>query len=130
MILKSTRIKISDNSGGKIAETIKITGKYATIGDVIVVSIKDAIPSGSSGPGKTGSRGVFVKKGEVHYGVIIRTKKSIIRPDGTHHSFKDNAITIIKENGQPLATRIFGPVTHELRKNHIKLLALTNERIK
>ena len=124
MILKSTRVKISDNSGGKIAETIKITGKYATIGDVIVVSIKDAIP------GEIGSRGFFLKKGEVHYGVVIRTKKEIIRPDGTLRSFNDNAITIIKENGQPLATRIFGPVTHELRKNHIKLLALTNERIK
>jgi len=123
MILKSTRVKISDNSGGKIAETIKITGKYATIGDVIVVSVKNAIP------GKVGTRPT-VKKGEVHYGVVIRTKKEIIRPDGTLRSFNDNAITIIKENGQPLATRIFGPVTHELRKNHIKLLALTNERIK
>jgi large subunit ribosomal protein L14 len=117
MILKSTRVVISDNSGGKIAETIKVTGKYANIGDVIVVSIKDAIP------GKT------AKKGEVHYGVVIRTKKGIIRPDGTKVAFSDNAITLIKENGQPIATRIFGQITQELRKNHPKLLALTNEKI-
>ena len=117
MILKATKVIISDNSGGKIAETIKVPGRHATIGDVIVVSIKDAIP------GKT------AKKGEVHYGVVLRTKKGIIRPDGSKIVFDDNAITLIKENGQPLATRIFGQITHELRKNHPRLLALTNEKI-
>jgi large subunit ribosomal protein L14 len=115
-----TNLDVADNSGARRVQCIKVLGgskrKYASIGDTIVVSIKDAIPRGK------------VKKGEVHKAVIVRTAKEIRRPDGTAIRFDRNAAVLINPQGEPIGTRIFGPVTRELRaKQYMKIISLAPE---
>jgi large subunit ribosomal protein L14 len=108
MIQVQTTCGVADNSGAKRAQCIKVLGgskrKYASIGDVIVVSIKEAVPNSN------------VKKGEVRRAVVVRTAKEIGRDDGTCIKFDDNAVVIINEVREPVGTRIFGPVARELRR--------------
>jgi len=120
MIQMQTNLKVADNSGARRVQCIKVLGgskrKVASVGDVIVVSIKDAIPRGR------------VKKGDVHKAVIVRTAKEIRRQDGSIIRFDDNAAVLINNNGEPIGTRIFGPVTRELRaKNFMKIISLAPE---
>ena len=120
MIQVQTELFVADNTGARKVECIKVLGgskrRYATIGDIIVVSIKDAIPKGK------------VKKGDVHKAVIVRTKKEIKRLDGTSIKFDANAAVLVQPNGEPIGTRIFGPVTRELRnKNFMKIISLAPE---
>ncbi len=120
MIQVQTELFVADNTGARKVECIKVLGgskrRYATIGDIIVVSIKDAIPKGK------------VKKGDVHKAVIVRTRKEIKRLDGTSIKFDANAAVLVQPNGEPIGTRIFGPVTRELRnKNFIKIISLAPE---
>jgi len=120
MIQVQTELSVADNTGAKIVECIKVLGgskrRYASIGDLIVISVKDAIPNGK------------VKKGTVHRAVVVRTKKAIYRNDGSAVKFDDNAVVITDEKGEPLGTRIFGPVTRELRtKGQTKIISLAPE---
>ncbi|MEK9741777.1 MAG: 50S ribosomal protein L14 [Pelagibacteraceae bacterium] len=120
MIQVQTELEVADNTGAKRIECIKVLGgskrRYASIGDIIVVSIKDAMPKGK------------VKKGDVHKAVIVRTKKQIYRVDGSSIKFDTNAAVLIAANNEPIGTRIFGPVTRELRaKNHMKIISLAPE---
>ena len=120
MIQVQTELNVADNTGARVVECIKVLGgskrRYASIGDNIVVSVKDAIPNGK------------VKKGSVYKAVIVRTKKSIHRDDGSKVKFDDNAAVIIDEKGEPIGTRIFGPVTRELRaKGQTKIISLAPE---
>ena len=120
MIQPQTRLKAADNSGAKELMCIKVLGgsfrKFANIGDVIVCSVKTAAPGGA------------VKKGEVVKAVIVRSTKGIIRDDGTHITFDDNAAVIINANKEPRGTRIFGPIARELReKNYMKIISLAPE---
>lgn len=120
MIQMQTNLKVADNSGARRVQCIKVLGgskrKSASVGDVIVVSIKDAIPRGK------------VKKGTVHRAVIVRTAKEIRRPDGTAIRFDDNAAVLLTSQGEPVGTRIFGPVTRELRaKEFMKIISLAPE---
>ena len=120
MIQVETNLEVADNSGARRVQCIKVLGgsrrRYATIGDVIVVSIKDAIPRGR------------VKKGEVVQAVIVRTAKDIRRPDGSVIRFDRNAAVLIDKQGEPIGTRIFGPVTRELRaKKYMKIVSLAPE---
>ena len=120
MIQVHTEMEVADNTGAKRIECIKVLGgskrRYASIGDVIVVSIKDAMPKGK------------VKKGDVHKAVVVRTRKQIYRADGSCIKFDTNAAVIIAANNEPIGTRIFGPVTRELRvKNHMKIISLAPE---
>ncbi|MDA3931775.1 MAG: 50S ribosomal protein L14 [Tenericutes bacterium] len=120
MIQQETKLKIADNSGARIIQTIKVLGgtsrKYASIGDVIVASVKNAIPGG------------MVKKGEVVKAVIVRTKYTLQRADGSFIKFDDNAAVILKEDGNMMGTRIFGPVARELRDaNYTKIVSLAPE---
>ena len=120
MIQVQTELNVADNTGAKRVECIKVLGgskrRYASIGDKIVVSIKEAIPNGK------------VKKGSVHKAVIVRTKYSIHRNDGTNVKFDNNAVVIIDDKDEPLGTRIFGPVTRELRlKGQTKIISLAPE---
>ncbi len=120
MIQAQTKLIIADNSGAKKAECVKVLGgskqRYATIGDEIVVAIKSAIPNSQ------------IKKGSVQRAVIIRANKEISRSDGSYIKFQDNAAVIIDERGEPLATRIFGPVARELREKHYtKIISLAPE---
>ena len=120
MIQVQTELFVADNTGARKVECIKVLGgskrRYATIGDIIVVSIKDAIPKGK------------VKKGDVHKAVIVRTRKEIKRLDGTSIKFDANAAVLVQPNGEPVGTRIFGPVTRELRnKNFMKIISLAPE---
>ena len=120
MIQVQTELYVADNTGARKVECIKVLGgskrRYATIGDIIVVSIKDAIPKGK------------VKKGDVHKAVIVRTRKEIKRLDGTSIKFDANAAVLVQPNGEPIGTRIFGPVTRELRnKNFMKIISLAPE---
>jgi large subunit ribosomal protein L14 len=120
MIQVQTELFVADNTGARKVECIKVLGgsrrRYATIGDIIVVSIKDAIPKGK------------VKKGDVHKAVIVRTRKEIKRLDGTSIKFDTNAAVLVQPNGEPIGTRIFGPVTRELRnKNFMKIISLAPE---
>jgi len=115
-------LSVADNSGAKKVQCIKVIGgskrKYAGIGDVIVVSVKDAIPNSK------------VKKGDVHRAVIVRTKKEIRRADGSAIRFDSNAAVLINKDGEPIGTRIFGPVTRELRaKKYMKIISLAPEVI-
>src|ERR1700722_17013634 len=107
MIQMQSNLEVADNSGAKRVQCIKVLGgskrRFATVGDIIVVSIKEAAPRGK------------VKKGDVHRAVIVRTAKDIHRPDGTVIRFDDNAAVLISAQGEPIGTRIFGPVTRELR---------------
>jgi len=120
MIQVQTELTVADNTGAKIVECIKVLGgskrRYAGIGDSIVVSVKEAIPNGK------------VKKGTVHKAVIVRTKKEIFRNDGSNLKFDNNAVVITDEKGEPLGTRIFGPVTRELRsRGQTKIISLAPE---
>lgn len=120
MIQVQTWLNVADNSGAKKVQCIRILGgtrrRYATIGDIIVVSIKDAIPNGA------------VKKGTVVKAVIVRTCKEYGRKDGTYIRFSDNAAVIINEQGEPRGTRIFGPVARELRdKRFMRIVSLAPE---
>lgn len=120
MIQMQSNLEVADNSGAKRVQCIKVLGgshrKVASIGDVIVVSIKEAIPRGK------------VKKGEVRRAVIVRTAKDIQREDGTAIRFDSNAAVLINNNNEPIGTRIFGPVTRELRaKNFMKIISLAPE---
>ena len=120
MIQMQTNLDVADNSGARRVMCIKVLGgskrKYATIGDVIVVSVKEAIPRGR------------VKKGEVLKAVVVRTAKGVRRPDGSLIRFDTNAAVLVSAQGEPIGTRIFGPVTRELRqKNHMKIISLAPE---
>ena len=120
MVQVHTEMEVADNTGAKRIECIKVLGgskrRYASIGDIIVVSIKDAMPKGK------------VKKGDVHKAVVVRTRKQIYRIDGSSIKFDTNAAVLIAANNEPIGTRIFGPVTRELRaKNHMKIISLAPE---
>jgi large subunit ribosomal protein L14 len=120
MIQMQTNLEVADNSGARRVQCIKVLGgskrRTATVGDVIVVSIKEAIPRGK------------VKKGDVHQAVIVRTAKEIRRADGTSIRFDRNAAVLINKQGEPIGTRIFGPVTRELRaKKFMKIISLAPE---
>jgi len=120
MIQVESNLDVADNSGARRVQCIKVLGgskrRFASVGDVIVVSIKEAIPRGR------------VKKGEVHKAVIVRTAKEIRRRDGTAIRFDRNAAVLINNAQEPIGTRIFGPVTRELRaKNFIKIVSLAPE---
>jgi large subunit ribosomal protein L14 len=120
MIQQETVVKIADNSGAKEALCIRVLGgssrRYAQIGDIIIVAIKDALPNGT------------VKKGEVAKAVVVRTAKEMRRKDGSYIRFDDNAAVIINDAGEPRATRIFGPVGRELReKRYMKIVSLAPE---
>nr|PZN85285.1 MAG: 50S ribosomal protein L14 [Pseudomonadota bacterium] len=120
MIQMETNLDVADNSGARRVQCIKVLGgskrKYANIGDTIVVTVKDAIPRGR------------VKKGQVMKAVIVRTAKGVRRPDGSLIRFDRNAAVLVNNQGEPIGTRIFGPVTRELRaKNHMKIISLAPE---
>jgi large subunit ribosomal protein L14 len=120
MVQMQTTLDVADNSGAKKLMCIKVLGgskrKYASIGDVIVVSIKEAIP------------GAKVKKGEVAKAVIVRTAKEIARPDGSYIRFDSNSAVLINKDNEPIGTRIFGPVARELRaKRFMKIISLAPE---
>jgi len=120
MIQMQTNLDVADNSGARRVQCIKVLGgskrKTASIGDVIVVSVKEAIPRGR------------VKKGDVHRAVIVRTAKDIRREDGTAIRFDNNAAVLINKSNEPIGTRIFGPVTRELRaKRFMKIISLAPE---
>ena len=120
MIQKESSLKVADNSGAKEAQIIGITGgsgrKYASLGDVVVISVKSAIPSGA------------VKKGTVSKAVIVRVKKEIRREDGTYIRFDENACVLLNNVLEPRGTRIFGPVARELRdKKFMRIISLAPE---
>lgn len=120
MIQSETRLTVADNSGAREVYCIKVLGgsrrRYASIGDVIIVSVKDAIPNAK------------VKKGDVHKAVVVRTSKEIRRSDGSYIRFDDNSAVLINNQREPLGTRIFGPVARELRaKRFMKIVSLAPE---
>jgi large subunit ribosomal protein L14 len=120
MVREEANLAVADNSGAKKVRIIRVLGghgkKYAHIGDKVVVSVKAAIPNGA------------VKKGDVSTAVIVRTKKELKRPDGTFIRFDENAAVLLNQKGDPRGTRIFGPVTRELRdKNYMKIISLAPE---
>ncbi|WBU37688.1 50S ribosomal protein L14 [Homoserinibacter sp. YIM 151385] len=122
MLQQESRVKVADNTGAKELLTIRVLGgsgrRYAGLGDVIVATVKDAIPGGN------------VKKGEVVKAVIVRTVKQTRRPDGSYIKFDENAAVILKGDGDPRGTRIFGPVGRELRdKKFMKIVSLAPEVI-
>ncbi|MGC6500272.1 MAG: 50S ribosomal protein L14 [Henriciella sp.] len=120
MIQMQSNLRVADNSGARRVQCIKVLGgagrRYASVGDIIVVSIKEAIPTGR------------VKKGEVRKAVVVRVAKDINRPDGSTIRFDTNAAVLVNNNNEPIGTRIFGPVPRELRsKNHMKIVSLAPE---
>ncbi len=120
MIQTETKLKVADNSGAKLLLCIKVLGgskrRYASVGDIIVVSIKEAMPNSK------------VKKGDVAKAVVVRTAKEIRRPDGSYIKFDDNSAVLINQQKEPIGTRIFGPVARELRaKNFMKIISLAPE---
>ena len=120
MIQSESNLEVADNSGARRVQCIRVLGgsrrKWASVGDVIVVSVKEAIPRGK------------VKKGDVHRAVIVRTAKEIHRQDGSAIRFDRNAAVLINAQGEPIGTRIFGPVTRELRaKRFMKIISLAPE---
>lgn len=120
MIQEETRLTVADNTGAKSLLAFRILGgskkKYARVGDIIVCSVKSAIPGGS------------IKKGEVVKAVVVRTKKEIKRQDGSYIRFDENSAVILDEKGEPKGTRIFGPIARELReKGYMKILSLAPE---
>ena len=122
MLQQESRVKVADNTGAKELLTIRVLGgssrRYAGLGDVIVATVKDAIPGGN------------VKKGDVVKAVIVRTKKNTRRADGSYIKFDENAAVILKNDGDPRGTRIFGPVGRELRdKKFMKIISLAPEVI-
>jgi large subunit ribosomal protein L14 len=115
-----TRLEVADNSGAKKVQCIKVLGgskrKYAGLGDLIVVSVKEAIPNGK------------VKKGDVLHAVVVRTKKQVGRDDGSYIRFDDNAAVLLNKQGQPIGNRVFGPVARELRaRDFMKIVSLAPE---
>ncbi len=121
MIQVESRLKVADNSGAREVLCIKVLGgtrrRYARIGDIIVVTVKEANPGGT------------VKKSDVRRAVVVRTRKELNRADGSSVRFDDNAAVILDEQGQPVATRIFGPVGRELRQRFMKIVSLAPEVI-
>ena len=120
MIQMQTYLNVADNSGAKLVQCIKVLGgtrkKYARVGDIIVVSVKDALPNAA------------IKKGTIERAVVVRTKKEYRRPDGTYIRFDDNACVIIDASKNPKGKRIFGPVARELReKDYMKIISLAPE---
>ena len=122
MIQQESMVKVADNSGAKMALVIRVLGgtrrRYAGLGDVVIVAVKDALPNGT------------VKKSDVARAVVVRTAKETRRKDGSYIRFDENAVVIINEQGEPRATRIFGPVARELReKRYMKIVSLAPEVI-
>jgi ribosomal protein L14, bacterial/organelle len=120
MIQMQTNLDVADNSGARRVQCIKVLGgakrKYASVGDIIVVSVKEAIPRGR------------VKKGDVRKAVVVRTAKEVRREDGTAIRFDGNAAVLLNNNNEPIGTRIFGPVVRELRaRNFMKIISLAPE---
>tara|TARA_B100000929_G_scaffold193108_1_gene153071 strand:- start:149 stop:517 length:369 start_codon:yes stop_codon:yes gene_type:complete len=120
MIQQETKLKVADNSGAKVVQCFKVLGgskrRYASIGDVVVVSVKTSIPGG------------MVKKGEVSRAVIVRVVKELRRKDGSYIRFDDNAAVLLNEQNEPRGTRIFGPVARELRDNgYMKIISMAPE---
>ena len=120
MIQPETRLTVADNSGAKVVACIKVLGgtrrRYATVGDIIIVSVKEAMPHSK------------VKKGDVVRAVVVRTVKEVGRTDGSYIKFDDNAAVIIDAQREPRGTRIFGPVARELReKQYMKIISLASE---
>lgn len=120
MVQQESRLRVADNSGAKEVLVIKVLGgsraRYASIGDKIVVTVKDAMPSGN------------IKKGTVTKAVVVRVSKEIRRKDGSYIRFDDNAAVLLNDNEEPRGTRIFGPVARELReKNFMKIVSLAPE---
>ena len=120
MIQQQTKLNVADNTGAKKVQCIKVLGgtrrRYGSVGDIIVVAIKTAVPGGS------------VKKGEMSKAVVVRTKKEVGRPDGSYVRFDDNAVVLVNEQNEPKGTRIFGPVARELReKQFMKIVSLAPE---
>jgi len=119
MIQQESRLSVADNSGAKEVLCINVLGgtgkRYATIGDMIVVSVKSALPSGE------------IKKGTVTKAVVVRTKKEIRRNDGSYIRFDDNAVVLLNNTGEMRGTRIFGPVARELRDKYMKIVSLAPE---
>lgn len=120
MIQMQTRLKVADNSGAREVMCIKVIGgshrRYASVGDIIVVSIKEAMPASK------------VKKGDVAKAVVVRTSRKVRRPDGTFIRFDDNSAVLINNQKEPIGTRIFGPVARELRaKQFVKIVSLAPE---
>jgi large subunit ribosomal protein L14 len=120
MLQSESRLNVADNSGAKNVLIIRVLGgtkrRYASIGDTVVVTVKDALPSGN------------VKKGQVSKAVIVRTKKEVKRPDGSYIRFDDNAVVLLNNSGELRGTRIFGPVARELReKQYMKIVSLAPE---
>jgi len=122
MIQQESMVKVADNSGAKRALVIRVLGgtrrRYAGLGDLVVIAVKDALPNGT------------VKKSEVAKAVVVRTVKETRRKDGSYIRFDENAVVIINEQGEPRATRIFGPVARELRdRKYMKIVSLAPEVI-
>ena len=122
MIQQETRLKVADNTGAKEVLCIKVLGgsrrRYARTGDLIIITVKKAIP------------GSNVKKGEIHKAVVVRTRKEHKRKDGSYIRFDDNAAVLVDDNKEPIGTRVFGPVARELReKRFMKILSLAPEVI-
>lgn len=120
MIQQETRLKVADNTGAKEVLCFKVLGgtrrRYATVGDIVVVTVKKALPDG------------MVKKGQVSRAVIVRTKKEIRRPDGSYIRFDDNAAVLLTPQNEPRGTRIFGPVARELRESgYMRIVSLAPE---
>ncbi len=120
MIQAETKLKVADNSGAKLLLCIKVLGgskrRYASVGDIVIVSVKEAMPNSK------------VNKGSVMRAVIVRTVKEIHRPDGSHIKFDDNSAVLINQQNEPIGTRIFGPVARELRaKRFMKIISLAPE---
>ena len=120
MIQEFTRLAVADNSGAKVGMCLKVLGgtrrRYARLGDVVVISVKDAMP------------GSQIKKGSIHKAVIVRTKKAYRRMDGSYVKFDENAAVLIDELREPKGTRIFGPVARELRERRfMKIISLASE---
>jgi large subunit ribosomal protein L14 len=120
MIQAETKLQVADNSGAKKLYCIRVLGgsrrRYARIGDIIIVAVKEAIPHAK------------VKKGDVMRAVVVRTRKELRRPDGSYIKFDDNSAVLINQHGEPIGTRIFGPVARELRaKKFVKIISLAPE---
>jgi len=120
MIQVESRLKVADNTGAKVVQCIRVLGgtgrRYASLGDVIVVTVKQAIPGGTA------------KKSDISKAVIVRTSKEVGRQDGSYVRFDDNAVVLINEQGEPVGTRIFGPVARELREKHyMKIVSMAPE---
>ena len=120
MIQQETRLKVADNSGAKEVLCFKVLGgsgrRYASVGDIVVVTVKKALPDGG------------VKKGDMSRAVVVRTRKEVRRPDGTYIRFDDNAAVLLNSAGEPRGTRIFGPVARELREGgYMKIISMAPE---